>query len=273
MATQKSDLKLDGFVESVRPDPKSNEQVQLLQGYLGGSSEQGHVRLYFDEELNNFVDVPKADILHCVPNDKSENPLGGSRIWVKKATVVTFGDTATANRAKSSFLEGDLISAYGNLGIGKQADLTLQDFPGITPSQLPGCVSLGNGACITNNLPCRTIGIACNITGPISIGVPCIPSKFTICQTRFGIPCLVSIVKPSCLRTCVQPSCGRTCIQFTCNPRICDFVACRNASLQTGPVTTTVINPTVDINDAIAAQQQQMFQGAFNPFQTGGFGM
>jgi hypothetical protein len=241
--------------------------------------------VYFDNELNDFVEVPKADILYSLPVDKSENPLGGSRIWVKKATVVTMGDPSAANRAKSSFLEGDLISAYGNLGIAGQAGIPLEVTTGtigtigggvtftINASNLPTCPSVGNGACITNNAPCPSV-FAC-------------PSRIVVCNfTRLATPCLRTIVNPTCLQTCNKPSCFRTCFQFTCVRQICDVVACRFASLQTGPITTTVINPGnttivqtetvvnpgVDFNQVLAAQQQ-MYSGAFNPFATGNFGM
>ncbi|MBI1227761.1 MAG: hypothetical protein GC192_21180 [Bacteroidetes bacterium] len=246
MATQKSDLKLDGFVASVRPDPKSNEQATLLQGYLGKSSEAEHVRVYFDEELNNFVDVPKADILHCVSNDRSENPLGGSRIWVKKSTVVIFGDPASANRAKSSFLEGDLISAYDNMVLGGQK------VPEIYLTKI--CTILRTAATV------------------------CCPSKLIACQASIKSPCQdVSIVQPSCVKTCLQFTCLQTCRFVSCF-KSCWAPTCFKSCLPnacticfTGSIHTT-INPTVEISADIAAQQQQMFQGTFDPFQTGNYG-
>ena len=245
--SSKKGLKMDAFITSVRPDPNSSEQLQLLQGYLGKSSLNGHVRLYFDEALNNYVEVPEADILHALPYDKSENPLGGCRLWVKKSTIVTFGDPKAANRPKSSFLEGDLMSAYGNLGINPQ---------GYTPNP-----TLPTGP-ITTNAP-TTI-----ITAPISLRTNC-KSLISPCPTKVGVPCRKSIFNPPCFftiltrqQTICVPTCFKTCFQFTCYHPICNY---EPTIIEHGFPQT--IGPSPVINPGLGqATQATQFTGAFNPY-------
>jgi len=112
----KKNLKFDDFIDSIRKNTKSVEQLSVLQGYIGKSDLSDHVRIYFDEELNNFVEILESEIIHSIANEKSEDPLGGSRIWVKETAVLTMGDPNMVNRPKSSLVEGDMMQAYSNMG-------------------------------------------------------------------------------------------------------------------------------------------------------------
>ncbi|MFN0037062.1 MAG: hypothetical protein ACKVUS_18560, partial [Saprospiraceae bacterium] len=115
MATTKGQgVRRDAFVKNVRPDPKSTEELVLLQGYIGDSDIPGHVRVYSDPVLSDFIELPEQDILYAEPVSTEEDPLGGSRLWVKQTTVFTAGDPNHANRIKSSFLEGDIVKAFGD---------------------------------------------------------------------------------------------------------------------------------------------------------------
>ncbi|MFN0036747.1 MAG: hypothetical protein ACKVUS_16900 [Saprospiraceae bacterium] len=116
MATESKKVRRDAFVRSVRPDPKSTEDLVLLQGYIGDSDLAGHIRVYSDPVLSDFIELPEQDILYCDPVEATEDPLGGSRLWVKKTTVFTAGEPGFVNRAKSSFLEGDILKAFGDTG-------------------------------------------------------------------------------------------------------------------------------------------------------------
>ena len=220
---KKHNLRFDEFTALVHSDPNSSDQIVLLCGYIGKSNLDDHVRVYFDEELNNFVEVPESDILHCIPKDKSEDSLGGSRLWIKQSTIVTYGDPSSANRPKSSFLEGDLMQAYGDMGIG---------YPGTagqSAQQAPNAATI--------------------IEGPRSIAAPCITvtrvitqCKPTLLRTCFGPTCL----KVTCLQTCI----GKTCCQVTLNRtcKTCFQPSCRptcNVFQQTCGITCN--NPTCKI--------------------------
>ena len=36
----------------------------MLTGYLGKSAAENYIRLYFDEELSDYVDIPQEAVLH-----------------------------------------------------------------------------------------------------------------------------------------------------------------------------------------------------------------
>ena len=106
----------DDWVGQVRPDPRNTDQLTLVQGYLGQSSESGHVRVYSDESLNNFVEVPEDAIVHAQQLSPSESSLGGSKLWLRSDAVIVYGDPKSANRPKTTFLEGDLMQQYDAFG-------------------------------------------------------------------------------------------------------------------------------------------------------------
>ena len=305
MATKKN-LKLDSFIGVIRPNPNSSEQATLLQGYIGKSNVDGHIRVYFDDELNNFVEVPVKDILHCISNDKSENPLGGSRLWVKMSTVITYGDPASANRPKSSFLEGDLMQAYGDMGVGTSPFAQGQD-PNIVkdkPVQAPNtfnctwhypscaahcfgawtyhcpsygynCAPLGGVIRIpqgpggnTANPTCHSIGnTACITNNP-----PCFSLKLGCTFTQNNTLC-----RPSCFRTCnfqicnwptVNPDTKCTCILTAVCPRTSDCPIFTGAAC---PRVTPTCPQDVDSPGAPRARTTG-YEGAFNPYNTGYYG-
>ena len=107
---------LDDWVSAVRNDPQNTDQLTVLQGYLGASSETGHIRVYQDESLNSFVEVPEAAIVHSVKMTPAESSLGGSKLWLRADAVLTFGDPKLANRPKSTFLEGDIMQQQAAFG-------------------------------------------------------------------------------------------------------------------------------------------------------------
>jgi hypothetical protein len=257
MATSKR-IRYDAFIESVRPNPKSTEELVLLQGYIGKSDLSGHIRVYSDPALSDFIELPEPDILHCEPVSTEEDPLGGSRLWVRKTTVFTTGDPSHANRVRSSFLEGDLMRAFGDSGLGAQA-FSPQDIPGGGGGNTlnPTCPSIGNGACITNNPPCTIVVTRfspCTVTGPVSFTRP---SCFRTCFT------------PSCFRTCNSPSCFRTCLTPTCLRtcfRTCQWV-CQIAVPQTRICEVEVNFPGVNPLTPPAG-----YAGGFNPYDTFNYG-
>ena len=249
MAINKN-LRYDDFTASVRPDPKSSGQLALLCGYIGKSNMEGHVRVYLDEELNNFVEVPEGDILHCIPHEKSEDPLGGSRLWVKQSTVVTFGDPALANRPKSSFLEGDLMSSYANMGMEAYAFE-----PNLTRNPSRGCLFGQKDKYTRTRCYISTLRTACK----------CAVDNY-----------LTTVLRPASLlsHTCYHTNCcsyncptqpGFTTCNIDCDFRIkspsglatCDFCA--------PPGEHTVTNPGTLAYGA-------GYAGAFNPYQTGNYG-
>ena len=53
-------FRLDEFVSKVVSDPKQPPNSLLLIGYLGASSEDNHIRLYFDAQLSDYIEIPQS---------------------------------------------------------------------------------------------------------------------------------------------------------------------------------------------------------------------
>lgn len=103
---EKSNTKIhfDDFVEAARPNAEEKNPLLFLQGYIGKSPSQDSIRLYADPSLNEYADIPLADIVHTVKVTDDPLALGGSRIWIKIPT--------TNNRSATAYLEGNLYDTY-----------------------------------------------------------------------------------------------------------------------------------------------------------------
>lgn len=289
--TSKSGLRFDEFVKNIRPDPKSNDPLVMLQGYIGKSDLDGHVRVYSDPALSDFIDLPERDICYADPVKPEEDPLGGSRLWVRKTTVFTAGDPNLANRIKSSFLEGDLVNAFGS---GQEFKV-----PTIINSRVcpPPCVAgtlcaggtfcVGGTNCVGGTIGClgRTICIGRTncAGGTICIGgTNCVGGTICIGGTNCagGTICIGGtngcFGKSVCIggTICIGTNCagGTFCVGGT----VCGAgtIQCGGRSIQ-----TTTIQPTTILTDTVVNQvgvQQQYnaaaYQGGFNPYDTGNFG-
>ena len=104
----------DDFVARLVQDPTDPPGLQLLGGYLGASSEEGHVRLYLDEELSRYAEIPKASIRHARELSPAESPLGGSLLWVDRDAELMHGKSG-AKPGAASFLEGWMADEYAEV--------------------------------------------------------------------------------------------------------------------------------------------------------------
>jgi hypothetical protein len=115
----------DDFVARLVPDPKDSPDLLLLSGYLGASSEEGHVRLYQDEELSRYIEIPLEAVRHAQALTPEQSSLGGSLVWIERKAEVMHGK-AGAEPGAASFLEGwikdeyaEVTAAFGG-GAGQQ---------------------------------------------------------------------------------------------------------------------------------------------------------
>lgn len=236
MPTDSKKIRRDAFVKSVRPNPDKPEEVTLLQGYIGDSDLAGNLRIYFDRSLSRFIDLPEKDVIHSCPVETTEDPMGGSRLWVKKSTVFTAGDPRHANRVKSTFLEGDLVRAFG----------------AANPAAFIGARGINSHFVVGGCGVVTEMFEDCAPTGP---GRP-------ECQ----------IFDPGPQRTFQSPSCTPTCPQAPCHPPsrhpfavcISDVVRCEFATVNNcNYIPVGYRNPA-----SLACAGGGGFYGGFNPYQT-----
>ncbi len=259
----KPTYELDDWVGAVRSDPRNTDQLTVLQGYLGASSESGHVRVYTDESLNDFVEVPDDAVVHAVKMNPAESALGGSKLWLRTDAVVTYGDPKAANRPKTTFLEGDLMQQYG----------ATQPNAG----QMSGFMDGQPDTTAQGGQFMATLAVIC---GPPAQTLFCPVTRPPICfnpRTRFGIS--------QCqIRTCAPIFCGGITRPIICQPPTCfgitrlppslgcpSFAGCPSIACTTtvvgNPGGTIVQNPGIG---GFAGQpdttQMGGYYGAFNPY-------
>ncbi len=176
MATEKkggAGIRYDDFVKIVKPDPGSTEQVVLLHGYVGASVTDDKIRLYSDASLMEYADIAKADVVYSLPNN--DDPLGGSRLWVKQSANLNYADA-------QGYAQGDMYNSYMN------------------DQYSPGAEAMGHAASLVCTIAPLTRNPVCR---PTRFICPTPVSRLVICtlppRTRLGCP------QPT-LAGCPQPS-------------------------------------------------------------------
>jgi hypothetical protein len=203
-------LRYDDFVGRIVTDPKEPPCVTLLSGYLGSSSEEGHVRLYLDEELCRYVEIPEKAIRHTQELSPEQSPLGGSLVWIDQDAEVLHG-AAGSERRKATFLEGQIAQDYiGGVGssnvpggVGGALTTQTRECKGILPTDMgPGCWQTQYVTCLkqTESPHCFSLtGISCTRFGPNchtvllqqcqSVYNLCVTQNQSYCQVTGGVPC------------------------------------------------------------------------------------
>jgi hypothetical protein len=177
--------RMDDFVSKIVTDPKNPPNTLLLKGFIGASSEEGHIRLYLDSELSDYIEIPETAILHSQDIPREKSPIGGSYVWIQRDATMIHGP-AVAERPKASFLQGRIMTTQ---------------------------------ACAAGPLPQTVSGPACGtiVDGCTDVGPKC-PTQVTCpapCPTKTGTTCPASScthVGPNCItlagaNTCPAPSC------------------------------------------------------------------
>lgn len=205
MPTQ-NDSGFDGFVQQVVSDPKNPPEPLFLSGYLGPGSEDTHVRLYFNLNLTDYVDIPLDKILHKVPIPASESPMGGYYLWIEKDAQMKHGK-AGGERIEAKWLEGRIQNEYRRMQMGGQVmERAITPTPGGTAPIAPVsilypctttaptkpadcCYPTQCGGSCTSMPPCPPTPVTpCTIPGavcPTQQGnTPCPP-----CNTILNTPC------------------------------------------------------------------------------------
>ena len=96
----------DPIVEALIPDPSAGPpNATVLHGYLGRSATEGSWRLYTSETLDEYVELPEAEILHTrrLPDD------GGTLLWVPATLELRY--VQTARGVQAAFLGGPISAA------------------------------------------------------------------------------------------------------------------------------------------------------------------
>ena len=282
--TSKPGLRYDEFVKNIRPDPKSNDALVMLQGYIGKSDLEGHVRVYSDPALSDFIELPEREICYADPVRPEEDPLGGSRLWVRKTAVFTAGDPNHANRVKSSFLEGDLVKAFGGDQVFKVPTIIRSI---ACPSAIDGCpapcfggtLCIGGTNCVGGTF---CIGGTNCVGGTLCIGGTngCVGKSLCLGGTKTCFGGTLCIGGTNCVggTFCIGASNGclgkSICIAGS-QPCVGGTIQCRGGSIPCGGGSVFTTIQTTETIVYQGTQQQYKaadYTGGFNPYETGNFG-
>ena len=96
------------LVGKIVKDPSKPGNAILLQGYVGKSDSPDLVRLYLDLNFDNYVDIPKNEILHSADAPEGVLEFGGTYIWVSKDTEISYVQVRTTKK-QAKFLEVDIL--------------------------------------------------------------------------------------------------------------------------------------------------------------------
>src|SRR5579863_7323919 len=82
-------LQQDQLVERLMPDPAQGyPDVRTLAGFLGRSTQKGHVRLYLTTNLNRYVEIPADAIVHRQAISNGQTSIAGTVLWIKTDTII-----------------------------------------------------------------------------------------------------------------------------------------------------------------------------------------
>jgi len=167
--------RLDEFVSKIVTDPKQPPNVLSLFGYLGASSQAAHIRLYFDPQLSDWIDIPEDAILFSQAIHKEQSPLGGSLVWIMRDAEVIHAAVG-AGQLKAKFLEGRIQRDYLEGRLPGACGTT----PGTPRCPTPGtplCPSPGGSTPGTPQCP------------PTPMHPPCFTPATPLCHPSVLIPC------------------------------------------------------------------------------------
>jgi hypothetical protein len=188
------------LVEALVPDPgEPPQRTTRLFGYPGPSTDSNATRLYLDQDLSTYVDVPNDAIRHSQTLENDQ----GTHVWVDPAAPLKFSTTQT-HEVQADFLSGSI--AQQHLGTAAAA------------GAVPGAVLPTPTIQVTHFGPCMSDFAPCGFTQ-----IPhcwrtetCPPSHFVPCGTYIP-PC------PSAGFTCthlVVCGVGTPLLSVACPPTL-----------------------------------------------------
>jgi hypothetical protein len=213
------------LVEALVPDPgEPPQRTTRLFGYPGPSTDSNATRLYLDQDLSTYVDVPNDAIRHSQTLENDQ----GTHVWVDPAAPLKFSTTQT-HEVQADFLSGSIAqqhlasataagAALGAIHPTPTVQVThvaacMSDFVACGFTHIPHCWR--TETCPPSHfVPCASAGFTCSHLVACGVGTPllsvtpgCLPSVrvqcpphsfFRVCPSWFG-PCgqtQVCVIKP-----------------------------------------------------------------------------
>ena len=208
-------LEQDPLVEALVPDPNQGPpDATVLQGYLGKSTTEGVWRLYLTPQLDQYVELPEAEILYS-----QKQPDDGTLVWVRRDLPLNV-QRPQAAQVQAEFLGGNIAGARLRQaatagGVGAFRERVVPRPPISVVAPCPSAVD----ACPSVRIVCGHSVRFC----PTRVPWRCPPSFGFICPS-IHIPCGVTVspeVCPSLGIACTVVGCGGASEIDACPTWIC----------------------------------------------------
>lgn len=108
---EKEQFHPDDLIQQLVETGVSQEDVKVVVGFFGESDSAGYKRLYLNLELNEYLEIPTTNILYTFSLRTSENPLGGTMIWIKKELNIKHVRLSSL-QTQNDFLKGDIMDKF-----------------------------------------------------------------------------------------------------------------------------------------------------------------
>jgi hypothetical protein len=170
-------LEQDDLVDKLASEPSAAPpDVTMLDGFLGKSPREGFWRLYLTPQLNEHVEVAEGDIVHRESRATEQDPLRGTRLWIRRQAVLQHSRTES-RQVQAEMLSGSIATQFLPLAHGPSALATARAGMQLGPVTLPIiCKSQEKYFDCTVNIPELHISneVKCEEPKPCTIA-----SKFT----------------------------------------------------------------------------------------------
>ena len=234
MSEDKKPLTPHPIVAKLAADPAAPLDTAQFVGYVGKSTRPEHHRLYLSLQLDEYIDIPFAAVVHHEDIPDTEMEHGGTRVWVDAGATVVH-ETRQTTRTEARFLEGSIADEYLQDTTADPSQFAMPYTPycrtnegACTAYSCDTCIRCPGGAndqqfgTMPNPTPVLSCGGAC-VTPARTCGScirTCAATCRGTCVTCFTCPrTCATTCRPSCF-TC-QPSCPISCRQtcVPCTPR------------------------------------------------------
>lgn len=81
--------------------------LQIFEGFIGSSEQEGFVRLYLQTEMRSFLELKKDDIVHFEKRRIKGCSLEGTALWVKSEAALDYR-VVESRRLQADYLRGSL---------------------------------------------------------------------------------------------------------------------------------------------------------------------
>jgi hypothetical protein len=219
MSEEKRGLQPHPIVARLASDPAAPREVAQFCGYIGKSTRGDHHRLYTSLELDEYIDIPHAAVVHHEDIPDTEMQHGGTRVWVDACAEVIH-EVRHTTRTEARFLEGNIADEYlSDETAGGEFERPYTPYcqtrePDCTGNSCATCFRCPqqeDGANFGTPGTFRTCGQTCFIRTCV---VTCVATCAATCRLTCRATCLRTCMA-TCRATCLA-TCGATCVR-TCN--------------------------------------------------------